>query len=83
MSPCRGSKSTSANLTLELGPWDGDPEKNIVSYQSALALAAENGGNRNTGANWNAKLLVNYRMPKDWGIQVNGEYESARIQPQE
>ena len=47
-----------------------------------VALNTANGGDRNAGTNWNAKLLINYRLPKDWGIQVNGEYESAMIQAQ-
>ncbi|MBK8339265.1 MAG: outer membrane beta-barrel protein [Flavobacteriales bacterium] len=47
-----------------------------------VALAAADGGDRNAGTNWNAKVLVNYRLPKDWGVQVNAEYESARIQAQ-
>jgi len=47
-----------------------------------VALAKAQGGARNTGTNWNAKLIANYRMGKDWTMQLNGEYESPRIQPQ-
>ncbi|MBK7944015.1 MAG: outer membrane beta-barrel protein [Flavobacteriales bacterium] len=32
--------------------------------------------------NWNAKGIVAWRFMKDWNLQVNGEYEGARIQPQ-
>lgn len=47
-----------------------------------VALSSADGGDRNTGFLWNAKLLVNYRLPKDWSVQVNGEYEGPRVQPQ-
>lgn len=47
-----------------------------------VALAAQQGGDRNQGLNWNAKLLVSYRFLNDWAFQLNGEYESPRIQPQ-
>ncbi|HMC98274.1 MAG TPA: outer membrane beta-barrel protein, partial [Flavobacteriales bacterium] len=47
-----------------------------------IALAGTQGGTRNTGTNWNAKALINYRFLKDWTLQLNGEYESPRVQPQ-
>jgi outer membrane receptor for ferrienterochelin and colicin len=47
-----------------------------------VALASANGSTRNQGVNWNAKLMVTYKIMKDWSVQLNGEYESARIQPQ-
>ena len=49
-----------------------------------IALASEQGGARNEGTNWDAKLLVNYRFGNkgSWNAQVNGEYEAPRIQPQ-
>ncbi|MBX2972256.1 MAG: outer membrane beta-barrel protein [Flavobacteriales bacterium] len=52
-----------------------------VQYTN-VALASAQGGARNEGTNWNSKLMVNYRFLKDWTVQVNGEYESPRIQPQ-
>ncbi|MBK8499242.1 MAG: outer membrane beta-barrel protein [Flavobacteriales bacterium] len=47
-----------------------------------VALSSSFGGTRNTGTNWNAKAMVNYRFMKEWTLQLNGEYETARIQPQ-
>lgn len=47
-----------------------------------VALQGDQGAQRNTGTTWNAKAMVSYRFLKDWAVQVNGEYESARIQPQ-
>ena len=35
---CTGPKATKATYTL-LGPWDADPDKNILSFQSKLAQA--------------------------------------------
>lgn len=52
-----------------------------VQYTN-VALSSAQGGARNEGTNWDAKLVVNYRFLKDWTMQVNGEYESPRIQPQ-
>lgn len=47
-----------------------------------IALSSAQGGTRNTGTYWNAKALLNYRFLKDWTVQVNGEYEGPRVQPQ-
>jgi len=37
---------------------------------------------RNQGINWQAKLMLAYRLRKDLSVQVNGEYEAPRIMPQ-
>lgn len=47
-----------------------------------IALSSTQNGTRNQGFNWNAKALVAWRFMKDWNMQLNGEYESRRIQPQ-
>ena len=52
-----------------------------VQYTN-VALSSAQGGTRNEGTNWDSKLVVNYRFLKDWTMQLNGEYESPRIQPQ-
>ncbi len=52
-----------------------------VQYLDVVLTEAD-GGDRNQGLFWNAKLLLNYRLPKDWSVQVNGEYEGPRVQPQ-
>ncbi|MBL7950596.1 MAG: outer membrane beta-barrel protein [Flavobacteriales bacterium] len=52
-----------------------------VQYTN-VSLNAAQGGTRNSGSNWNSKLMMNYRFLKNWTAQLNGEYESPRIQPQ-
>ena len=47
-----------------------------------VALGNSQGNTRNTGTNWNAKTMVAWRFQKDWNLQLNGEYESPRVQPQ-
>ena len=47
-----------------------------------VALRGSDGGARNQGLNWNGKAMVAWRFMKDWSMQVNGEYESPRIQAQ-
>lgn len=37
---------------------------------------------RNSGWMANAKANFNMRLPKDWSVQLNGEYEGKRPQPQ-
>lgn len=49
---------------------------------TSVSLDAAQGGANNEGSNWNSKLMMNYRFVKDWTVQLNGEYESPRIQPQ-
>lgn len=65
-----------------------DPVKNMqvtlsgtVQYTN-VALSNAQGGARNEGTNWNGKAMVNYRFAKDWTGQINGEYESPRVQAQ-
>ena len=40
------------------------------------------GALRKSGWMANAKANFNMRLPKDWSVQVNGEYEGKRPQPQ-
>ena len=49
-----------------------------------VALSEAQGGTRNEGFNWNGKAMAQYRFGRtaDWTVQVNGEYEGSRIQPQ-
>lgn len=47
-----------------------------------IALSSNQGGTRNEGFNVNGKLMLNYRFLSDWTVQLNGEYEGPRIQPQ-
>lgn len=36
----------------------------------------------NQGFSWNAKLIAQYRLPNNWNVQLNGDYEAPRIIPQ-
>jgi hypothetical protein len=37
---------------------------------------------KNNGWQANGKVNFNMKLPKDWSVQVNGEYEGRRPQPQ-
>lgn len=76
------------------GGWENvfkfDPAKGLqftlsgtIQYTD-IALSSEQGGDRNQGFNWNAKALASYRFGQQrvWALQVNGDYEGPRIQPQ-
>lgn len=52
-----------------------------VQYTDVALSNAQN-GTRNQGFNWNTKAMLSWRFTKDWNMQVNGEYEGPRIQPQ-
>lgn len=80
-----GSTSTS-------GGWENvfkvDPMQGLqltvsgtVQYTD-VGLNSAQGGARNQGTNWNGKVMANYRFLKVWTFQINGEYESPRIQAQ-
>lgn len=47
-----------------------------------IGLQQGDGSLRNQGINWEAGLLVNYRVRKDLVVQVNGDYDGPRIMPQ-
>jgi len=76
------------------GGWENvfkfDPMKGLQITLSGtlqytdIALSEAQGGERNQGFNWNAKALVGYRFgtKSNWAMQLNGEYEGPRIQPQ-
>lgn len=36
----------------------------------------------NQGFSWNTKLIAQYRLPGNWNLQFNGDYEAPRIIPQ-
>ncbi len=44
-----------------------------------VALSSTDGITKNSGFNWTAKANITYRLPKDFTIQVNGNYESPKI----
>ncbi|TXI81550.1 MAG: hypothetical protein E6Q44_04150 [Flavobacteriales bacterium] len=76
------------------GGWENvikvDPVKGLQITLSGtiqythVALGSAQGGIRNEGTNWDSKLVVNYRFGRtsNWTAQVNGEYESPRVQAQ-
>ncbi|MCB0763205.1 MAG: outer membrane beta-barrel protein [Flavobacteriales bacterium] len=47
-----------------------------------VSLGSAQGGARNQGTNWEAKALINYRYKGNWTFQLNGEYDSPRVQAQ-
>lgn len=85
--------STFVNGTNSLGGgWENvlkfEPSKGPQITLSGTAqyvdIGVSQGGTdlRNSGINWEAKLMLNYRLRKDLMVQVNGEYEAPRIMPQ-
>jgi hypothetical protein len=61
-------------------------EKLVTTLSGTLEwVTVELGGRtpaRNSGINWDAKLIVSYELPKQWMLQVNGEYRGPNIIPQ-
>lgn len=47
-----------------------------------ISLNTGTGILRNTGVNWEAKLMLSQRFNKKLVVQVNGEYDAPRIMPQ-
>lgn len=58
------------------------PQLTLSGTVRYVDIGLGDGGLRNQGINWSAKAMVNYRLRKDLVVQVNGEYEGPRIQPQ-
>ncbi len=80
-----GSYSASAGWEhiLKIEPKQGLQVTLSGTFQwTDVALSGSLGGLRNQGTNWNTKAMVSYKILKDWSVQLNGEYESARIQAQ-
>lgn len=80
-----GSYSASAGWEniLKIEPKQGLQLTLSGTFQwTDVTLSGTQGGLRNQGTNWNTKAMVSYKILKDWSVQVNGEYESARIQAQ-
>jgi len=44
-----------------------------------VAISSTDGLTKNNGFNWTAKAAITYRLPKDFTIQFNGNYESPKI----
>ncbi len=68
---------------LKFEPTKG-PQITLSGTAQYVDIGLDQGGRtlRNQGINWQAKLMVNYRLRKDLVVQVNGEYEAPRIMPQ-
>ncbi len=47
-------------------------------------ISANNGTTelKNSGMSWNGKVIVSYKLPKQFTVQANGNYEAPRIIPQ-
>lgn len=65
--------------TVKLEPWKG-AQFTVGGTVQYVEIGA--GSIRNNGWMMNAKANLNMRLPKDWSVQVNGEYEGRRPQPQ-
>ncbi len=61
------------NAQITLG---GTVQHVEVAYGSGVAAI------RNNGWQVNGKVNFNMKLPKEWSVQVNGEYEGRRPQPQ-
>lgn len=64
-----------------------EPVRKLVTTLSGTIqyVNVELGGRfpvRNSGFNWDTKLIVSYEMEKDWLLQVNGSYNAPSIIPQ-
>lgn len=68
---------------LKFEPAKG-PQITLSGTAQYVDIGLNEGGRalRNQGINWQAKLMVSYRLRKNLVAQVNGEYEAPRIMPQ-
>jgi len=44
-----------------------------------VTLSSADGLTKNSGFNWEAKAIITYRLPKDFTIQLNGNYDAPKI----
>jgi hypothetical protein len=44
-----------------------------------VSLESQDGLTKNSGFNWEAKAAFTYRLPKNFTVQLNGNYESPRV----
>jgi hypothetical protein len=55
---------------------------NLNGFYTDISANVGNTSIQNSGFSWNTKAIVNYKLPKQYTVQVNGSYEAPRIIPQ-
>jgi hypothetical protein len=51
-------------------------------FYTIINAASENNTIQNQGLSWNTKGIASYKLPQNYTIQLNGNYEAPRIIPQ-
>lgn len=59
-----------------------DVTVNANIFYTTISATANNANLQNDGFSWNGKVIVAYKLPKQFTAQVNGGYEAPRIIPQ-
>lgn len=59
-----------------------DLSVNLNGFYTDISANVGNTSIQNSGFSWNTKAIVNYKLPKQYTVQVNGSYEAPRIIPQ-
>lgn len=55
---------------------------NLNGFYTDISANVGNTTIQNSGFSWNTKAIVSYKLPKQFTIQANGNYEAPRIIPQ-
>jgi hypothetical protein len=55
---------------------------NLNGFYTDISANVGNTTIQNSGFSWNTKGMVSYKLPKQYTVQVNGNYEAPRIIPQ-
>jgi len=55
---------------------------NLNGFFTDISANVGNTTIQNSGFSWNTKVIVSYKLPKQYTLQVNGNYEAPRIIPQ-
>ena len=55
---------------------------NLNGFYTDISANVGNATIQNSGFSWNTKGMVSYKLPKQYTVQVNGNYEAPRIIPQ-
>lgn len=55
---------------------------NLNGFFTDISANVGNTTIQNSGFSWNTKGIVSYKLPKQYTVQVNGNYEAPRIIPQ-
>jgi len=55
---------------------------NLNGFYTDISANIGNTVIKNSGFSWNTKAILNYKLPKQYNAQINGNYEAPRIIPQ-